>query len=119
MSILTNFQSEFTYMYNNFKRAITIKEILRTYDSRSDLTPTEDSTTSTYAMVRGIDELIDYTKYGDIQDASLIALLDPSETISKEDEIVIDSITYEIMEITTVDCAGTDVYIEVLLKKSD
>lgn len=118
MTLLSNFQNEFTYMFNNFKEPVTITNITRTKDSHDDYSESE-SNTVTYAMIEHITDEIEHERYADIQNADAIAIFTPDEVINLKDEVVIDSVEYEIADITSVGVAGTAIYKEVILKKKD
>lgn len=115
----THFADNFKYMYNEFKRAITIKVVSYSKDDEGNETQLVDSTTATYGMVRSIDEDLDHSIYGDLQGAASMALLKPTEVINEGDTLVVDSVNYQVTKKIMVDTHGTDTYIEVLLKKSD
>jgi len=118
MTLLSNFQTEFTYMFNSFKEAVTVTSLSRSKNSESDTTEVE-SDTSTYAMIEYLTDIIDREGYANVQDADIMAIFLPTESISLKDEVVHNSVEYEVTNITAVGVAGTTIYQEATLNKKN
>ncbi len=118
MSLLANYQKEFSDIFNNFKQAVTILTVTRSSDNEGNITESTSSTI-TYAMIEYVTDSFTPEKFGELLNADAIAILSPSESISVGDEIAISSVNYDVKAITKTNVLGTVIYQECILTKSD
>ncbi len=119
MGLVKNFQTELNYMFNELEQSVTIKNITRSKDSEGNETETVSNSTDTTALIRHIDETFSDERFGAIENADVIAVFKPNETINEKDTVTINSVDYMVISIASIGLKGTTIYKRCILKKRE
>ena len=103
-------QRGFDKIFNLLKQPVTIRAVTTTYNSKGD--PSESySDTETYGVVEEITEDFTEIGVGYIDTGKTIIYLDPSESVSEGNQIIVGSTTYLVDKVRKGRVEGTDIYI--------
>jgi len=106
----------FNKIFDLSKETITRRRITRTYDSDDDVS--ESNSDASIEGVIQVIELEDVQEYGGLlQVGDAVGFFEATTDIQREDQIIADSITYEVDRLITERSTGNLIFTHAFLKR--
>ena len=116
LSLVTQLKEGFNKIFDLSKETITRRRITRTYDSDDDVS--ESNSDASIEGVIQVIELEDVQEYGGLlQVGDAVGFFEATTDIQREDQIIADSITYEVDRLITERSTGNLIFTHAFLKR--
>jgi len=114
--LTTNLRNDFSAIYNDAKRTITIQVVTRTRDDNDDISEATVDTSTNGVVNYVTNDFID-SDFGMLSTGDAVCYVLYSETVSRADHIVIGSNTFEVRDIVDFQVEGNIIYKKILLER--